>query len=351
MQLEDMTSFERIYEAYRKAARGKHYKDDVIRFELDLSRNLWSIIEQLENRTYQVGQYRKFMIFDPKKREIQALSFKDRVVQHSLCDNILMPFFENRLIYDNCACRVGKGTHFAMDRLTVFLVEHYKKHGVTGYILKYDIRHYFDSIDHDVLKKMLLKIPNDDVRDLLYSIIDSYSGDAEGKKGLPIGNQTSQWFALYYLDPMDRLIKEKLRIKHYVRYMDDGILVHESKEVLQEARKEMKVMADSLKLEFNAKTQIFPISQGVDFLGFRFYLTDTGKVVRRLRTSNKRRWKRRLKKFKEDFRTGEKSLEDIMLSMKSYRGHLSHGHTFKLRAKVMRNFVLTKAPKNKNDGG
>ncbi len=352
MRFEDMTGFPKMYEAYRKAAAGKRCKDDVIRFELDLSRNLWSLIEQLQNRTYRVGGYKKFMVYDPKRREIQALSFQDRVVQHSLCDNILMPYFENRLIYDNCACRVGKGTHFAMDRLTKFLVEHYKAHGAAGYILKYDIRHYFDSIDHDVLKRMLTRIPDDDVRALLYSIIDSYSSDGKGRKGLPIGNQTSQWFALYYLDPMDRLIKERLRIRHYVRYMDDGILVHESKTVLTEARKQMDALASELGLEFNAKTQIFPISQGVDFLGFRFYLTDTGKVIRRLRTSNKRRWKRRLRKFKEDFRTGEKSLDEIMLSMKSYRGHLSHGHTYKLQRKVMSNFVLTKAPKNKqNDGG
>ena len=99
-----------------------------------------------------------------------------------------------------------------------------------GYILKYDIRHYFDSIDHDVLKKMLLKVPDDDVRELLYKIIDSYSVDGNGKRGLPIGNQTSQWFALYYPDPMDRIIKEKMHIKYYVRYMDDGILIHESNE-------------------------------------------------------------------------------------------------------------------------
>ena len=338
-----------MYEAYRKASQCKRCNDDVIKFELDLPRNLWSLIEQLDNRTYRINGYHKFMIFDPKKREIQALQFKDRVVQHCLCDNILMPFFENRLIYDNCACRIGKGTHFAMDRLTGFMADHYKKHGTKGYILKYDIRHYFDSVDHEVLKRMLLKVPDDDVRELLYRIIDSYSADGNGKRGLPIGNQTSQWFALYYLDPMDRIIKEKMHIKYYVRYMDDGILIHESKEVLKETRRQMENIAEALKLEFNSKTQIFPISQGVDFLGFRFYLTDTGKVIRELRTANKRRWKRRLRKFKEDYRNGEKSLDDIMLSMNSYHGHLSHGHTYKLQKKVMKDFVLSR--ELKDDGG
>lgn len=278
------------------------YRD---KFELNLSRNLWELIEQMEDKMYRIGGYHKFMIYDPKEREIQALSFRDRVVQHCLCDNILVPYFEKRLIYDNAACRVGKGTHFAMGRLSFFLHNHYKSHGTKGYILKYDIRHYFDSIDHDVLKERLKKIPDRNVLGLLYHIINSYAKEknsiTQEEKGLPMGNQTSQWFALYYLDPMDRLIKEK--------------------------------------------TQIFPISEGVDFLGFRFYLTDTGKVIKRLRTANKKRWKRRLKKFQEEYRNETKTLEDIRRSIISYSGHLSHGHTYKLKKKVMANFVLTKTVK------
>ena len=215
---------------------------------------------------------------------------------------------------------------------------------------KYDVRHFFDSIDHDVLKEMIKDIPDRNVLGLLYHIINSYAKDKNPvtgeEKGLPMGNQTSQWFALYYLDPLDSLIKEKMHIKHYVRYMDDGIMIHESKEYLNEVKKEMDIMADKLKIKFNAKTQIFPISEGVDFLGFRFYLTDTGKVIKRLRTSNKKRWKRRLKKFKREYREGTKTLEDVSRSIVSYNGHLSHGHTYKLKKKVMSKFVLTKSPEN-----
>lgn len=171
---EAMTSFSNMYQAYRMAARGKRWKNEVVSFELDLSRNLWELVRQMEDKTYRIGGYRKFLIYDPKKREIRALSFRDRVVQHCLCDNILKPYFENRLIYDNAACRVGKGTHFAMDRLSTFLREHYKKHGTKGYILKYDIRHYFDSIDHRVLKDRLRKIPDRNVLGLLFHILRSY---------------------------------------------------------------------------------------------------------------------------------------------------------------------------------
>ena len=158
-----MLDFQNMYQAYKKAASCKRSKREVIEFELNLSRNIWNIIKQMEDKTYRVSGYHRFMIYDPKKREIQALSFKDRVVQHCLCDNIVKPYFEPRLIYDNCACREGKGTHFAMERLTKFMHEHYKEHGTKGYILKYDIRHYFDSVDHNVLKRMIRDIPDRNV--------------------------------------------------------------------------------------------------------------------------------------------------------------------------------------------
>lgn len=222
--------------------------------------------------------------------------------------------------------------------------EHYRSHGTQGYVPKYDIRSYFASIDHSVLKRMIASIPDARVLALLHHIIDSYPGaynEATGTwRGLPMGNQTSQWFALYYLDPMDRLIKERMRVRHYVRHMDDGVLLHPSKEYLREVLSRIRELAAILHLELNDKTQIFPLSQGVDFLGFHFYLTDTGKVVRRLRTSSKRRWKRRLKKLQEEFSAGEKSLDDIRRSIASYNGHLGHGDTYKLRKKVMGSYVL-----------
>lgn len=182
--------------------------------------------------------------------------------------------------------------------------------------------------------------PDEEVKKLLYLIIDSYVVDTG--KGLPMGNQSSQWLALYYLDRLDRLIKEKLRIKGYVRYMDDGVLIHESKAYLQECLRQMQELVAEEKLEFNQKTQIFPISQGVDFLGWHFYMTDTGKVIRRLRTSNKKRFKRRLKAFQKQYAQGTKTLDEITQSLNSYQGHLKYGHTWRLRKHVYKNFVLTR---------
>ncbi|GHU55104.1 hypothetical protein AGMMS49975_16430 [Clostridia bacterium] len=173
---------------------------------------------------------------------------------------ILAPILDNRLIYDNAACRIGKGTHFALNRLTAFLVEFYKNHRDSGYFLKIDIRKYFDNISHYVLKDKLAKVFKDkDVRNMLMLIIDSY--EKTENAGLPLGNQTSQWFALYYLDGIDRLIKEKYSIKYYTRYMDDFVLIHEDKSFLQEILDSLtKTAKKELGLEFNEKTQIFPLS-------------------------------------------------------------------------------------------
>ena len=339
--------FESLYQAYKATIKGKKEKKDVIQFELDLSNQLWKLHDELQMKLYRLGRYHCFQIYDPKKREIQALSIRDRVVQHSICDNVLKPYFEPRLIYDNAACREGKGTRFATDRLTKFMRDFYKEHGTDGYILKFDIRKFFDSIHHEVLKEKLCCISDEEVKELLYHIIDSYAKEPEkdelSLRGLPLGNQTSQWFALWYLNGLDRLIKERLRIKYYSRYMDDGILIHEDKAYLSLCLKKMtEYVEQELKLSFNEKTQIFPISQGTDYLGFRFYLTDTGKVIRRLRTSNKKRWKRRLKLYQKQYRQGTKTFEEITRSMKSYQGHLKYGNTYRLRAKVYQSFVLTK---------
>ena len=339
---EKICDFENLYKAHKRARCCKRHKKDVILFEMNLAENLWNIKNSLENRTYKVAGYNKFMIYDPKEREIQALSYYDRIVQHVLCDEVLTPFFDKRLIYDNCACRIGKGTHFALKRLTKFFHNHYQKYGASGYILKCDIRKYFSSIHHEVLKSRLQTVISDkDILNLLFHIIDSF--EHSPNRGLPMGNQTSQLFALYYLDPLDRFIKEKLRIKHYVRYMDDLALLSDDKDYLKDCLKNMqKIVNNQLKIEFNDKTQIFPIKNGVDFLGFHFYLANSGKIVKKLRRSSKIRFKNRLKKLQTEYKIGKAHLEDINASLASYRGHLMHGHTYKLRSSVFSKIKFSK---------
>ncbi len=342
MTYDELFEFENLYRAHTEARKCKRHKKDVILFEADLANNLWKLHDSLADGSYEISGYNKFYVYEPKTREIQALSYYDRIVQHALCDNYLYPLLSARFIYDNSACQKGKGTDFSRKRLTKFMTGFYKKHGTQGYILKADIRQFFPNIDHALLKCKLGRVIHDDrILDLVKLIIDSFNADTG--KGLPMGNQTSQLFALYYLDPLDRLIKERLHIKYYTRYMDDCILLHENKEYLKWCLVKMtELVEDELLLEFNQKTQVFPIENGVDYLGWHFYMTDTGKVIKKLRTSSKKKFKKRLRLLKREYNSGEIEIEDIRRILSGYNGHLSRGHTYKLKMSACRNFVLKK---------
>ena len=255
-------------------------------------------------------------------------------------------FQGRKLIYDNAACRKGKGTHFALRRTKHFLSEYHKKHGSAGYILKCDIRKFFDSIDHTILKQKWRKvIPDEAVQSLLEMLIDSY--EKQPGKGLPLGNQTSQWFALYYLDQLDRFVKERMQIRYYSRYMDDCILIHPDKEYLKKCLVGMQhLLKEHLKLEFNEKTQICPVRNGVDYLGVHFYLSETGKVILKVRQQTKYKYKRKLKKMQREYSEETMTLRDIKQVLASYHAHLGFGHTYQLRKRAMAEFVLNKVERN-----
>lgn len=244
----------------------------------------------------------------------------------------MTPLFERRLIYDNAATRSGKGTDFARNRLKHFYYDYFNKHKSNkGYVLKCDIHHFFERIDHNVLKEILNKdIEDKSILKLLYKIIDSYY--YEPNKGLPIGNQTSQLFAIRYLDYMDRIIKEKFQIKYYIRYMDDFILLHESKEYLVQVLNNISnVLKDKFKLELNKKTRIYKLSESVEFLGFTYKLEENQKILMRI---NSKKRKRFLKNIKSKINLYKK-LESTFIS---YREHVSKGYnnSFKLRIDRLR---------------
>ena len=329
--------FENLYKAYLTSRKSKRSTKEVIAFEMDAGPNLSRLQNELKTETYHFGGYYHFTVHDPKIREIYALHYRDRIVQHCICDNLLGPYFEKHLIFDNAACRKGKGTLFAMNRLNSFLHDHFRKYGKKGWFLKCDIRKFFDHIDHRILKGRLEQIIDDPrTLKLLFYIIDSY--EVTPGKGIPMGNQTSQWFALFYLDPVDRLVKEKLQIKHYTRYMDDFILVSHSKDKLQHALNRMKETLCDLGLEFNEKTQVFPICTGVEYLGWRFSLTETGAVARRIKKQSRLRWQHRLRKWNREYQAGQQSKEDIKNVLQSYQNHLSYGNTYRLYRTTMTSY-------------
>lgn len=334
-----LSDFQALLKAHKAARKGKQDTAEEIQFDADLSENLWSLVNALKDGTYNLLPYYTFTINDPKTRVIHALHYRDRVVQHALCDNVLRPVLEPRLIYDNSACRIGKGTHFSMNRLTKFFTKFYREFGTNGYILRCDIRKFFDNIDHEILKAKLRPLFSDDrIYNLLTLIIDSYH--TTPGRGLPLGNQTSQWFAIYFLDVFDRLIKERFQIKFYTRYMDDAVMIHSSREYLEYVRDELSEYLKSIGLEFNAKTQVFPIKNGVDYLGFHFKLTETGKVVRRVKTPTKRKLKKALKRLQWEYDIGDRTEKEIREILNSYNAHLRHGHTKGLRVLIRNRYIV-----------
>ena len=342
--------FANLYAAHTRARRGKMHKREVVEFELSLAQNLVRLREELLSQTYDLAGYYHFVVTDPKRRDVHALHYRDRVVQHALCDEVLAPVLEPRLIYDNAAGRAGKGTHFALGRLTGFLRDFHRRHGADGYVLKFDVRSYYASIDHGILLGLFdgYFAYDERVGWLLRRIVRSYE-TAPGK-GIPLGNQASTWFAIAYLDGLDRLVKERQRLKYYSRYMDDGVAVHQSREYLRECLGQMRgYLADERALELNQKTQIVPLSQGVDYLGFHLYLTRTGKVVRRLRTSNKRRMRAKLKRYRHACRVGKVDAEDVRRSVQSYRAHLAHGDCWKLERNLLSHLSLSSSTKGELD--
>lgn len=310
--------------------------------------------KKLMRKSYKIGDYRRFTIYEPKQREIQALSFKERVVLHALCDNFVIPQFEKRLIFDNCACRRNKGVHFGLNRLSHFFRSFYNtsNYGKTqkGYVLKCDVTKYFQSINHQVLKNMLQWIEDENIKNFLFNLIDGF--EYTPGTGLPMGNQTSQWFALLYLNPLDRLVKEKFGIKYYIRYMDDIILIDESKEKLKEILHEMTCLVENeLKLTFNKKTQIFPIKQGCEFLGFKIYLTENGKVVRKVKKQTKVRLKNRIKFYVKQYNNGVLEYSDFAEPLRCVFAHLKHGNCYGLIKNAKKHLVLRASNRHENTGG
>lgn len=290
----DICTFEVLYKAYLAARRGKRSRAATAHYEVHLLENIVNLVYILTTKTYRPGVFRVFYVYEPKKRLVQAPAFVDKVVQHAVVDNILYERITNSFILDNYASQKNKGLHFGLDRLK------------------------------EKLKKL-------DLEPALYDLLCVY---VDCSDGLPLGYQTSQLFALYYLDEFDHFVKEKLHIRYYGRYMDDFFLIHPDKEYLQYCLTEIQAFMASLGLELNEKTQIFPLRHGMDFLGFHTYLTDSGKVIRKLRHSSVKKMRAKLRRWEKEYPTGLVTREEILQSWQAWDAHAAHGNTWTLRQQV-----------------
>lgn len=321
MTLGDIFSFENLFMAHKLCRRAKQHKRGTIMFELDHACNLVKLSATLCAKKYKIGKYRVFKIYDPKERVIKALPYRDRVVQMCFCKYVMEPRLERRLIYDNAASRIGRGCDFAIRRLHKFMKKTFINTGRNdGYFLKCDIHKYFPSINHDILISQLRRCGfSDDEMWYMEMVIRTVPDGA----GLPLGNQTSQWFALLYLNDMDRVIKEQWRAPYYVRYMDDFILVHPDKAFLQQCRVKIeKFCTEKLKLQLNSKTQIGRLKDGVDFLGFRHRLTATGRVDMTVRAASRRRQRRYMRAISRCYLAGILDDEYLRARAASFAGHM-----------------------------
>lgn len=335
VHFKEIFSLTHLYESHLLSRSGHRHKGEVIRYEARLMENLIQLSEKLLQGKIKTIHYYHFRIYDPKVREIYATNYETRILLRCLCDYYLIPLLSKRLIYDNAACQKGKGTHFALKRFSGFIAQYYRRRGSHGYVLKCDIAKYFDSINHQTLKQKLRQvIKNDDVMFLLETIIDSYHTPNNRGCGLPLGNQTSQWFALFYLDSIDRMIKERYQLKAYIRYMDDFVMIHEDSVVLKNVWQAIEMELGKLQLSLNSKTQITKLTHGVTFLGYRFVLKSSGKIIKRLRGQSKVRMNRRVKQVCQDFERGQITFEQFQSTMMSYQGHLKHGSTYHLTRKI-----------------
>ena len=327
---EKVVDFKNMYKAYRKSKCGKGFKRSSAKFNVMALDGINTLIHQLKDKTYQISKYNEFKVYEPKERIIQTTSFKDKVVQHSLCDNVLLPKMQEIFIKDNCAGQIGKGTLFGINRLSEQMKEFYKEYGFNGYILKCDIKKFFYNISHEQLKDMVeYHFTDKDICWLVNLFIDSTQG-----KGIPLGNQINQGLALLYLDGLDKLIKVELGITYYGRYMDDFYIIHPNKDYLKYCLLVLAKYLKTLDLEFNGKTQIFPFKNGVSYLGFHTYITDNGKVIRKLKNSNKRNAQRKYLKMAKLVKVSKLSIKKFNDSFNAWENHISHGNCYKLKTKT-----------------
>jgi len=323
---ESIYSLENLCHAWHKVSLGKSAKASILNFYRDLDQNLASIAKDLNNGTYQPGPYNRFLIKDPKERIIAASPVRDRVVQHAVM-NYYDTVFDRHLIFDSYACRVGKGTHKAV--LRAF---HFAKS--TRFFLKMDVRKYFDSIDHSLLKTMLSSLIIDKaVLNLFNVIIDSvYPCNS---KGIPIGNLTSQYFANYYLSALDHYLKEQHKAKKYIRYMDDMLVFSNNKDELNEMyATAVSYTNDKLKLILKPKIT-GTNSNGAPFLGF--LIKPTGIF---LQQKSKKRYKARIVDIEYRRKKGTLTDLDAGRRVESVTAHLLLARSRNFRNNVLRGRIL-----------
>lgn len=322
--LSNALSYDPLQDSMHKCFKGVLWKDPVAHFYINESGELNKLTEELSNDKY---KQRRVVYFRVGKRDIMSIAFRDRVVQRSLNDNILYPAIAPTLIRNNCACQVGKGTKDGRERMIKMIRREWRLYGTDLYCLKCDIKSYYGSLPHSVGIAELERVLPDDVMSFLRDhVLNVYDGDV----GYIAGNQTVQIIGISALSPLDHFIKEKLRVKSYVRYMDDFILISHDKEYLEYCLREIKKRLNSYGLQLNErKTKLFSLKeQNIEFLGFDFHLAENGKVCVYVASNKIKRKRVELARMASKVKRGEKDRESADQAYRDWRKHAEYGDTY-----------------------
>ena len=325
---EDVIGEDALMASMKKCIKGVLWKDSVAGFYHGSLSKIERLSGDLRDGTYKAKPPVHFRITHPKPRDIASVAFRDRVYQRSLNDNVVYPVMTNSFIYDNYACQKGKGTDAARNRLKDFLRAHYRKHGTDGYVLQVDVHGYYPNMRHDVAESVFReKLPDWAYQRVVTILREQYDGDT----GYDPGSQLVQIAGISVLNRLDHTIKEQLRVRHYIRYMDDMILIAPDRETLENNKEVIETELNRIGFEINPKkTRIYPLRDGILFLGFRFSLTDTGKVLMQIDPKNVKAERRKLRRLVGLALKGERNRECVDASYQAWREHASKGNNWKL---------------------
>ncbi|MFH0700817.1 MAG: reverse transcriptase domain-containing protein [Candidatus Woesearchaeota archaeon] len=327
-------SYDNLELAFSKASLGKSSKQYMLEFKSNLYQNLWQLRYELLLQVYQPRPLETFILRDPKTRKISKSNFRDRVVHHALC-NIIEPVFEKSFICDSYANRIGKGTLKAIERFDYFKRKVSKNNIRNCFVLKADIKHYFETVDHKILLSIIRrKITNPQVLWLVEVILSNHHTDRLGK-GMPLGNLTSQFFANVYLNELDQFVKHQLRSEYYIRYVDDFLILNKDREVLLEYKAFIEhFLKEHLGLELHPeKSKIMRLQRGIIFLGMRAFFH-----YRIIRRKNTRKFNQRMKELHRLYSKGLITREKAVGSLEGWLAYLFHADTYKYRRDLLQRF-------------
>ena len=313
---ETITDFNCLYKAYQKSKNHRSYKTSAMYFQLDAVSEIRKLQKELKDHSYKVSGYTTFEVSYPKQREIKACKFRDKVVQHVLCDNILVPMLPDICIKDNYAGQKGKGTGFARDRLKEQMGMFYFSNGMNGYFYRGDISKYYYNINHQkAIDIMEYYFPED-----THWLIEKFINSTDGDTGIALGNQINTVVSNLYLDGLDKFITGELGIRYYGRYADDFYFIHENKEYVKYCEYCISEYLETLGLMLNQKSQIIPFKNGISFMGFHFYIRNE-KFDIRLDNKKKREYRRKFNKLCKKVENGELPLDKLISSYNSWMNH------------------------------